>query len=212
MGFKMFLVLLTLTMVVNYSGNCNAQEFICVLVPCSPSGKVSKQVCIRCIDREQGVALSITKHCYCIFCIWSFWSFNLYIIHCGVWFDNVVAFCHLSKVKFCARIQFQTSTSYLLYSQKYQLQMRTSLFFVPRDRQMIRLPLLTVTWSWRISNEEETGWGWQTFCGTTKGKTLTNLRTKTNNWSYLSVRGAMFSINSNRNVNFVETKLMDVVW
>ena len=86
------------------------------------------------------------------------------------------------------------------------------LFFVPRDRQMIRLPLLTVTWSWRISNEEETGWGWQTFCGTTKGKTLTNLRTKTNNWSYLTVRGAVLSINLNRNVNFVEKKLMDVVW
>lgn len=198
-------------MVVNYSGNCNAQKFYCVLVPCTPSGKVSKQVCMRCI-REQGVALRITKHCYCIFCFWSFWSFNLYIIHYGVWFDNVVAFCHLSKVKFCARIHGSfKNPRHNCFTVRNTSSKWEHLFFVPRDRQMIRLPLLRVTWSWRISKKEETGWGWQTFCGTTKGKTLTNLRTKTNNWGYLTVRGAMLSINSNRNVNFVEKKIIEVV-
>ena len=43
MAFKMFLVLLALTMVINFSGNCNAQNFICALVPCTP-GKVRKHV------------------------------------------------------------------------------------------------------------------------------------------------------------------------
>ena len=46
MAFKIFLVFLTMTMVVNFSGNCNAQDFKCVLTPCIP-GKVRKQVCLR---------------------------------------------------------------------------------------------------------------------------------------------------------------------
>ena len=45
MASKMFLVFLALTMVIDFSGNCNAQNFKCVLVPCGP-GKVRKHVCL----------------------------------------------------------------------------------------------------------------------------------------------------------------------
>lgn len=36
MAFRMFLVFLAFTMVIHFSGNCSAQNFICTLVPCPP--------------------------------------------------------------------------------------------------------------------------------------------------------------------------------
>ena len=62
MAFRMFLVFLAFTMVVHFSGNCSAQNFICTLVPCPP-GKVRKHVCLSW-SRTSGEAEC--REAYCI--------------------------------------------------------------------------------------------------------------------------------------------------
>ena len=145
MAFRMFLVFLAFTMVVHFSGNCSAQNFICTLVPCPP-GKVRKHVCLSW-SRTSGEAEC--REAYCIsFMIMSLPLSTLHIKPAKKNSDSPVI---------CARIRVVSNIQLTTALQSEISALNGTFLFVSGDRQMIRLLLVTETSTWRISDEVETG-------------------------------------------------------